>query len=251
METLQSPLHSSRFFLPAVARRWVSYKTKAKPLYWKAKFRSAEAFSIRVGMSQILKAFMENQTALRRYVRRFALRAEDIEDLVQETFIHAFAAENSRKIRFPKAFLFRVARNLALNERTKMSNATTESLEDLSDQSVIADVRHVSADEEMSSRQHVRLLAQAVASLPPQCSRVFLLRKVQGLTYKQIAERLNISVSTVEKHVALGLLRCSDYLRRQGYDVGKEPAAAHKDCAACELPATVIEMGRMKRAQDE
>lgn len=194
-------------------------------------------------MSRILTAFLENRDALRRYVQRYVFRSEDVEDLVQETFIHAFAAETSRHVRFPKAFLFRVARNLALNERTKIAHATTQLLEDLPDPSVIRDVSQAAADEEMYARQQVRLLAQAVAALPPQCSRVFLLRKVQGLSYKQIAARLNISVSTVEKHVALGLLRCGEYLRQQGYEVGGEPAKPDR-------PAKVIGMERRKRTGD-
>lgn len=182
------------------------------------------------------------------------MRPEDVEDLAQEAFIKAFAAESSRKIRFPKAFLFKVARNLALNERTKAANATTELLEDLADPSVIEDVGQMPVDEEMAARRQVRLLAKAVANLPPQCSRVFVLRKLQGLSYKEIAARLNISVSTVEKHVALGLLRCSDYLRQQGYEVGNktgQPVKERGDDAAGRRQAAIFEMKRKTRVGDE
>jgi RNA polymerase sigma-70 factor (ECF subfamily) len=153
---------------------------------------------------------------LRRYVRR----SEDVDDLAQESFLRAFAAEAGQPIVSPKAFLFKVARNLALNELAKLANATTDSLEDYPDQDVLGGRDQVTLDDEMDARQRIRLLAQAIASLPPQCSRAFLLRKVHGLSYKEIADRLEISVSTVEKHVALGLLRCSEFLRRQGYEVG-------------------------------
>jgi RNA polymerase sigma factor (sigma-70 family) len=209
-------------------------------------------------MSQILKVFLENKTAIKRYLGRFSLRTEDVEDLAQETFIRAFAAESTQKIRFPKALLFRIARNLALNEKAKISNATTDSLEDLAETSVIADVSQIAADDEMCARQEVRLLAQAVANLPPQCSRVFLLRKVNGLSYKQIASRLNISVSTVEKHVALGMLRCSDYLRQKGYEVGgkavhaaaERKAVEGKDRSVSEPQATLLLMKHRDRAHD-
>jgi RNA polymerase sigma factor (sigma-70 family) len=204
-------------------------------------------------MSRVLQVFLENKAAIKRYLGRFSLRTEDIEDLAQETFIRAFAAESTQKIRFPKALLFRIARNLALNEKAKMSNATTESLEDLAETSVIVDVGQIAADEELSARQEIRLLAQAVANLPPQCSRVFLLRKVNGLSYRQIADRLNISVSTVEKHVALGMLRCSDYLRQKGYEVGGKTArsAAEKQGrSASERQATLLLMKNADRAHD-
>ncbi len=157
---------------------------------------------------------------MKRFLRRFTVHAADAEDLAQEAFLRAFAAEADQSITSPKAFLFRVARNLALNERSKAANATTVPLEGFAENLVVGDVGQVALEDEMDARQRIRLLAQAMAGLPPQCSRVFLLRKVHGLSYKEIAERLGISVSTAEKHAALGLLRCSEYLRRQGYSVG-------------------------------
>ncbi len=84
----------------------------------------------------------------------------------------------------------------------------------------------VALEDEMEARQRIRMLAEAMAGLPPQCSRVFLLRKVYGLSYKEIAERLGISVSTAEKHAALGLLRCSEYLRQHGVEGAPAKASA-------------------------
>lgn len=55
-------------------------------------------------------------------------------------------------------------------------------------------------------------------TLPPQCRRAFELRKVDGLSYKEIAKRMKLSPSTIEKHVATGLLKCMDTLRRKGYN---------------------------------
>ena len=68
-------------------------------------------------------------------------------------------------------------------------------------------------DDIVDSRERIRLLARAIAALPPQCAKVFLLRKMQGLSQKEIAVRLNISVRTVENHVAAGLSRCRAYMR--------------------------------------
>jgi len=169
-------------------------------------------------MPSILETYVQNEAALKRFLRRFSAHSADAEDLAQEAFVRAYAAEAEQPIASPKAFLFRVARNLALNERAKAANATTVPLEDFADTSVIEDVGQVALDDEMEAHQRIRMLAEAMASLPPQCSKVFLLRKVYGLSYKEIAERLGISVSTAEKHAALGLLRCSEYLRQHGLD---------------------------------
>lgn len=174
-------------------------------------------------MSSILAAYLENEAALKRFLRRFlgrVLSRDMVDDLAQETFLRAYAAEALQDITSPRAFLFKVARNLVLNERAKLSNATTDALEDFADTAVLEDCSRSSVDDQIAARQQARALAAAIAGLPPQCARVFVLRKVHGLSYQEIAQRLNISVSTAEKHAALGLLRCTDQLRRQGYEVG-------------------------------
>jgi len=53
------------------------------------------------------------------------------------------------------------------------------------------------------------LLTQAVASLPARCRQVFTLRKVYGLSQKEIAAELKISENTVEQHLAKGTRLCS------------------------------------------
>jgi RNA polymerase sigma-70 factor (ECF subfamily) len=185
---------------------------------------------------------MQYEPALKRFLRRFATQASDADDLAHEAFIRAYAAEVSQTISSPKAFLFRVARNLALNERARAANATTVPLEDFADTPVIEDVGQVALDDEMEARQRIRMLSEAMATLPPQCSRVFLLRKVHGLSYKEIAERLGISVSTAEKHAALGLVRCSDYLRQRGVESG--PAKSQPSEVA------TLDLRRRKQARD-
>jgi RNA polymerase sigma-70 factor (ECF subfamily) len=179
-------------------------------------------------MSSILAAYLENEAALKRFLRRFlgrVLSRDMVDDLAQETFLRAYAAEALEDIASPRAFLFKVARNLVLNERAKLSNATTEPLEDFAGAAVLEDSSRSSVDDQIAARQQARALAAAIAGLPPQCARVFVLRKVHGLSYQEIAQRLNISVSTAEKHVALGLLRCTDQLRRQGYEIGGKKSA--------------------------
>ena len=171
-------------------------------------------------MSQILRVFLENERGLKRFLSRFFSRAQDVDDIAQETFLRAFAAEADRDVLTPRAFLYRIARNLALNERAKHANTTTGSIEDYPDPSVLGAGDQVSGEDLIEGRRKMAIFAEAVSSLPPQCRRVFMLRKVHGLSQKDVAEKLGISASTVEKHVALGLLKCSDYLRHRGYEVG-------------------------------
>jgi len=58
---------------------------------------------------------LENERGIKRFLSRFFPRAQDVDDLAQETFLRAFAAEAERDVLSPRAFLYRIAKNLALN----------------------------------------------------------------------------------------------------------------------------------------
>ena len=167
-------------------------------------------------MATILEAYLENEIALKRYLRRFIRSREAADDLAQEAFLRAFAAESRLVIETPEAFLFKVAKNLALNELARQSAVAIEPLGDFERLDVIEDSSQAAADDVVDSRERIRLLARAIAALPPQCAKVFILRKMQGLSQNEIAVRLNISVRTVENHVAVGLSRCKAYMRAHG-----------------------------------
>ncbi|MEQ8507588.1 MAG: RNA polymerase sigma factor [Rhodospirillaceae bacterium] len=179
-------------------------------------------------MSRILRSFIENEAALRRFLSRFLSRRHQIEDIAQETFLQAFAAESKSDIRAPKAYLFRVAKNLALNSLARKSFSDTDYIEDFADSEVLTDDGQISVEDEVSARQQLVIVSQAIMTLPKQCRRAFVMRKMEGLSYKEIAHRLSLSESTVEKQVATGLSKCIDVLRRQGHDPTDFGAKARK-----------------------
>lgn len=168
--------------------------------------------------SAMTKAFLENESFLKKFLTRFLSQPQDIEDVAQETFLKAFNAEKHQEIRSPKAFLFRIAKNAALTRLTKKSQLITDYIGDLDSPEVLCD--GASVEDQVASRQKLAVFCQAAASLPPQCRRAFIMRKVYGLSHKEISGRLGISTSTVEKHVANGLQRCSNFMRDNVKSVG-------------------------------
>ncbi len=158
----------------------------------------------------ILQTYLVHKSPLKAFISRFVYRPQDIEDISQEAFMRAFKAEKTTKIRNPKAFLFKTARNIALNELTRKSNILTDYIEDNCAIDVISNERP--PDEQYDDRQRFKIFCDAVGTLPPQCQRVFVMRKVYGFSQKEISRSLGISTSTVEKHVASGLLRCRAYM---------------------------------------
>jgi RNA polymerase sigma-70 factor (ECF subfamily) len=162
--------------------------------------------------------FVEHQSSLKRFIAKFFSRSQDIEDVAQEAYLRAFGAEKAgEELRSPKAFLFRIAKNVALNELARKSRLLTHYIED----SIAPDVIEAdgSAEDRVLAEEKLSMFCSAVATLPLQCRRAFLMRKVYGFSHKEISEQLGISVSTVEKHVASGLLRCSTFLRERGHPV--------------------------------
>ena len=82
--------------------------------------------------SRLFDAYISCEVSLKRFLRRFYSNSDDIEDLAQEAFLRAFDAEGGQEIQSPKAYLFRVARNIALRELGKKSRQLTDYLEAVS-----------------------------------------------------------------------------------------------------------------------
>ena len=161
----------------------------------------------------LTRIFMENSPILHHFLRRFLHRPQDIEDVVQETYLKAYAAEKVTEIGHPKAYLFSIAKNIALGELLKKSSKITGYIEECKHE--LAVPISPSLESELEAQQSLGVYCEAIASLPEKCRRVMLLRKVHGLKQREIAESLDISVRMVEKHLKLGTLRCRDFLERQ------------------------------------
>ena len=161
----------------------------------------------------ISEAFYENEGPLKTFISRFIYRPHDVDDIAQETFIRAFKAEKKGVIDHPKAYLYRVARNLAFKELTKKSNKMTSFIEDSCSPEVLESSEDV--ERQVGTLEKLERVKTAIAQLPPQCQRVFIMRKVYGFSHKEISQELGISVSTVEKHIVSGLKRCRQSVKRQ------------------------------------
>ncbi|WP_158968623.1 RNA polymerase sigma factor [Paraglaciecola sp. L3A3] len=168
-------------------------------------------------MTMISQIFIENTDFLKRFLMKYLKSEQTVEDVVQEVYIKAHNAELSKEIEFPKAFLFTIAKNLALNELSKKSYQRTVYLEDCSSEE--NDPIGDSLEHEIDANKAVDIYCKAMSELPEKCRKVFLLRKIHGLKHQTIAEQLEISLSSVEKHLKTATLSCRDYLKRHQIDL--------------------------------
>ena len=173
----------------------------------------------------LIDHFADCRNQLFRFIGRI-VRPDDIEDIVQETFVQSYAACDRHPIDNPRAFMFRTARNLALNSLKRSDTRLVQSLTDSPELSRPGEDNPVEA--QCQSEEKFVNFCRAVALLPVTCRRVLILQKVYGLSQKEIAEYLQISCSTVEKHIARGMSATTQYMTRAGYhDIGKrQPAEA-------------------------
>lgn len=198
-------------------------------------------------MSRLLNTFVDCETTLRRVVSRYRPRGDDVDDLVQEVFLRTFVASEKQHIGNPKAFLIRVAKNLAISEATKKENSATEFFEDSNGSEALVDERHGTVEEQVDGRRKFFVLSQAMASLKPELRQALWMCKVDKLKFKQIAAKLDVSVSTVEKRVAAALIACNAYLRNQGYDPAEFSGGALRKAstgAVLKMAAAGTEMAR-------
>jgi RNA polymerase sigma factor (sigma-70 family) len=166
---------------------------------------------------ELLEAFLECRSGLKRLIAKI-VRPHEIDDILQETFIRACAAAEKTSIRHPRSFMLKTAQNLALNHVTSAYHRLTD-MEDFASSDVSPLTEPL--EEKIESEERFRGFCQAVRALPPQCRRVFVLRKVYGLSQQEIAQQLEISESTVEKHIVKGLLACKGMMRDMGH-LGEE-----------------------------
>jgi RNA polymerase sigma-70 factor (ECF subfamily) len=155
-----------------------------------------------------------HETSLRGYLRSKFPQHPDIDDLVQETYARLLQARAQHPVRAPRSFLFATARNAALDFFRRRRVVAIDGLAEIELLPVLEDRPGVA--ETVCQDQELQLLAAAIQSLPERCRQVVTLRKIYGLSHRDIARQLEISEHTVNAQLAIGVLRLRNYLRARG-----------------------------------
>jgi len=162
--------------------------------------------------SELLTTFSDCYEELKAFLlRKFGcpLLAEDV---VQETWLRVQRLSPATEVEHPRAYLFRMAANLAVDHLRSEKVRTRH----ISADSVPEDVPNGMPlpDTVIDYQQRLAILRNAVDELPPRCREVFMLHKFKDLSHAEIASRLGISRNMVEKHIIRGLAHCRDRLRQ-------------------------------------
>ncbi|MDR6433656.1 RNA polymerase sigma factor [Brucella pseudogrignonensis] len=159
--------------------------------------------------------FLAHQRELKAYLTQKLKDSDTAADLTQEAFLR-YAEQNSvdgTKVVHARSYLYRTAHNLAVDHvRQKARRKTDTSTHD--EMAEIADDRPTQ-EEAIDARQKLDRLQTAVAELPGRTRQIFVLSRIEGLSYAETADRLGISESSVQKHLAKALLHVTQRLRPQ------------------------------------
>jgi RNA polymerase sigma-70 factor (ECF subfamily) len=167
-----------------------------------------------------------HEAALTRFLSRRWHESADIPDLRQETYIRVYEAARSSRPQHPRAFLFTTARNLMADRIRRSRIVPIEAIADLEQLNVLSE--EATPEQHETSRQEVQRLAQALERLPPRCRDVIWLRRVKGLSQKEVAATLGIAEGTVEKQVSKAVRLLADMLCGRS-SAREETAAARND----------------------
>lgn len=148
--------------------------------------------------------FTEHGPELQAYLTKKLRCPHMAADFTQELFLRLAELPAIEAIGNVRSYLYQAARNLVIDHFRKEDRQQTYSSapEELGE--IPADVTLV--DDALSARQELLRLQKAMQALPQRTQLVFFSNKVEGLTYAQVAHRLNISESSVQKHLAKALL---------------------------------------------
>jgi RNA polymerase sigma factor (sigma-70 family) len=144
-----------------------------------------------------------HEAALMRYLRRVWSNAADVSELRQEIYVRVYEGAAKSRPGSPKSFLFTTARNLMVDRVRRERIVSIDYTQDLDALNVLVD--EISPEQRLSARQELRRLGEAFDQLPDIVREVIWLRRVEGLSQREAAQRLGIQEGTLESHLCRGL----------------------------------------------
>ena len=142
---------------------------------------------------------------LRQQIARRLKNPSDAEDLLHSAFVKFHQYQQENKVTDPAAFLIKTACNLGIdNFRRRKKTANACEAEGLEDKTPLQ-------DEVVASRERLKRVQAGIDRLPPKTRDIFIMHRWHEMKYQEIADRLGISVSSVEKHMASAMLSLSNW----------------------------------------
>lgn len=130
-------------------------------------------------------------------------------DLTQESYVRVLALQQrGEPVQDLRALLFRTVRNLLTDQYRRDSVRQHDSLHDLPESAMLAAPAHWQPDAVLAAWQVAKAYVDTIEALPPRCREAFILYTFEDCSQADIASRMGISVSMVEKHIVRAMVAC-------------------------------------------
>ena len=157
------------------------------------------------------------------YLRRNWRDASEIADLRQEVYVRVFERCQQSKPDSTTAFVMTTARNLLIDRARRAKIVSIEIFADVDALELLEG--EISYDRQISARSEIRRLQLALDTLTPRSRQIVELRKIEGLSQREVAARLALTEDTVERQLSNGIRALNEAMSRQMplHDVSKQP----------------------------
>lgn len=168
-----------------------------------------------VSQSHFNDVFLAQRAVLLRTLQRMVGNPSTAEDLLHETWLRVSRALTEHPVDHLEPFVFQTARNLALDHlRARRIHARTL-VEDVSPGQLERVVAQLGKPEDAAHAKHpLESLSASLSTLSPRQQKIFTLSRLNGCSYLEIAEQLQVSASTVQKELKLIMAICIGVVSR-------------------------------------
>ena len=163
---------------------------------------------------------LPHEGAVRAWLRRSRLPADEIDDLIQEAYCKLCDLEAVDHIPQPAAYFFRTVRNLLTDRLRRAQIVRIETVAEID--AFPGHAEELSPERIITARHELDRVRRLIRALPGRCRQVIELRKVHGLSQREIGRRLNISESVVENEGVKGMRLLLQALRAEDGDGKRE-----------------------------
>lgn len=150
------------------------------------------------------------EAELTRFLQQNWRNRSDIDDLCQDIYVRAYESAQHGIPKSAKAYVFTIARNLLIDRIRNAQIVPIDTIADLESLAIASD--QPAQDQRLMARQELRRLQAALDQLPPRCREAVILKKIQGLSIREVADTMGISVKTVDRHLSEGACYLADFL---------------------------------------
>jgi len=140
---------------------------------------------------------------LERYLRRNWRDQSEVQDIRQDVYVRIYGSAGRERPLNAKCFLFQVARNLMIDRLRRKNVVVFDSFADFEAMDLAEELPDLESS--MAAQQEVSVLQDALTKLPPRCREIITLRKIEGLSQRDVAKKMGITEDTVESQVARGM----------------------------------------------